>query len=126
MKYLITGGAGFIGSHYLNMMVKKYPKNEYVCLDLLTYAGNLNNIKDIIELPNFKFVQMDICDEKNIGKLFVEEKFDGVIHFAAETHVDNSFNNEELFYKTNVIGTKVLLEASIKHYCNFFSYIHIP
>ena len=79
-------------------MVKKYPNNEYVCLDLLTYAGNLNNIKDIIELPNFKFVQMDICDEENINKLFIKEKFDGVIHFAAETHVDNSFNNEELFF----------------------------
>ena len=123
MKYLITGGAGFIGSHYLNVMVKKYPNNEYVCLDLLTYAGNLNNIRNIMELPNFKFVQMDICDEENIGKLFVEEKFDGVIHFAAETHVDNSFNNEELFYKTNVIGTKVLLDASIKHNVKRFHHI---
>lgn len=123
MKYLITGGAGFIGSHYLNVMVKKYPNNEYVCLDLLTYAGNLNNIKDIIELPNFKFVQMDICDEENINKLFNKEKFDGVIHFAAETHVDNSFDNEKLFYKTNVIGTKVLLDASIKHNVKRFHHI---
>lgn len=115
MKILVTGGAGFIGSHYLNIMVNRYHDNDYVCVDLLTYAGNLSNIEKIIDCPNFKFVKLDICDREGIDELFNNEKFDAIIHFAAETHVDRSFNNEELFYKTNVEGTRVLLDASIKY-----------
>ena len=121
MKYLITGGAGFIGSHYLNYVIDN--DNQYVCIDCLSYAGNLDNIKDCLNKSNFKFIKEDICNEENIDKIFKEEKFDYVIHFAAETHVDNSIDNYDLFYKTNVIGTKVLLDASVKYGVKRFHYI---
>lgn len=114
-KFLVTGGAGFIGSNFLNIMVKKYPSNFYVCLDALTYAGNLENIKDVSLLPNFKFVHGNICDKNLVFTLFEKEKFDYVINFAAETHVDRSIKNPEKFIETNIIGTVVLLEASVKY-----------
>ena len=114
-KFLVTGGAGFIGSNFLNIMVKKYPSNFYVCLDALTYAGNLENIKDVSLLPNFKFVHGNICDKNLVFSLFEKEKFDYVINFAAETHVDKSIKNPEKFIETNITGTIVLLEASVKH-----------
>lgn len=114
-KFLVTGGAGFIGSNFLNIMVKKYPSNFYVCLDALTYAGNLENIKDISLLPNFKFVHGNICDKNLVFSLFEKEKFDYVINFAAETHVDRSIKNPEKFIETNITGTMVLLEASVKY-----------
>lgn len=114
-KFLVTGGAGFIGSNFLNIMVKKYPSNFYVCLDALTYAGNLENIKDISLLPNFKFVYGNICDKNLVFSLFEKEKFDYVINFAAETHVDKSIKNPEKFIETNITGTMVLLEASVKY-----------
>lgn len=114
-KFLVTGGAGFIGSNFLNIMVKKYPSNFYVCLDALTYAGNLENIKDVSLLPNFKFVHGNICDKNLVFSLFEKEKFDYVINFAAETHVDRSIKNPEKFIETNITGTIVLLEASVKH-----------
>lgn len=114
-KFLVTGGAGFIGSNFLNIMVKKYPSNFYVCLDALTYAGNLENIKDVSLLPNFKFVHGNICDKNLVFALFEKEKFDYVINFAAETHVDRSIKNPEKFIETNITGTIVLLEASVKH-----------
>lgn len=114
-KFLVTGGAGFIGSNFLNIMVKKYPSNFYVCLDALTYAGNLENIKDVSLLPNFKFVHGNICDKNLVFSLFEKEKFDYVINFAAETHVDKSIKNPEKFIETNITGTMVLLEASVKH-----------
>lgn len=114
-KFLVTGGAGFIGSNFLNIMVKKYPSNFYVCLDALTYAGNLENIKDVSLLPNFKFVYGNICDKNLVFSLFEKEKFDYVINFAAETHVDKSIKNPEKFIETNITGTMVLLEASVKH-----------
>lgn len=114
-KFLVTGGAGFIGSNFLNIMVKKYPSNFYVCLDALTYAGNLENIKDVSLLPNFKFVHGNICDKNLVFSLFEKEKFDYVINFAAETHVDRSIKNPEKFIETNITGTVALLEASVKH-----------
>ena len=121
MKYLITGGAGFIGSHYLNYVIDN--DNQYVCIDCLSYAGNLDNIRDCLNKSNFKFIKEDICNEKNIDKIFKEEKFDYVIHFAAETHVDNSIDNYDLFYRTNVVGTKVLLDASVKYGVKRFHHI---
>lgn len=115
MKYLVTGGAGFIGSNYMHYVVNKYPDDIFVCLDALTYAGNYNNIKCLEEKNNFKFVKGDIRDESLINKLFDEEQFDVVINFAAESHVDNSIKNPGIFVDTNIMGTRVLLDASRKH-----------
>ena len=115
MKYLVTGGAGFIGSNYMHYVVNKYPDDIFVCLDALTYAGNYNNIKSLEEKNNFKFVKGDIRDESLINKLFDEEQFDVVINFAAESHVDNSIKNPGLLVDTNIMGTRVLLDASRNH-----------
>ncbi len=115
MKFLITGGAGFIGSNYLHYVTEKYPKDKFVCLDALTYAGNYNNIKDLEDKKNFKFVKGDITDRGLLDYLFREEKFDCVINFAAESHVDNSIKNPELFLRTNILGTQALLDASRKY-----------
>jgi len=115
MKFLITGGAGFIGSNYLHYVVNKYPEDNFVCIDALTYAGNYNNIKSLQEKENFKFVKGDIRDKELIDKLFEEEKFDYVINFAAESHVDNSIKNPNLFADTNILGTMTLLNASKKY-----------
>lgn len=111
-KFLITGGAGFIGSNYLHYVVNNYPEDEFVCLDALTYAGNYNNIKSLENKPNYKFVKMDIRDKEKLEKLFKDEKFDYVINFAAESHVDNSIKNPNLFAETNIIGTMNLLNAT--------------
>ena len=110
MKFLITGGAGFIGSNYLHYVTNKYPEDEFVCLDSLTYAGNINNIKELDEKPNYKFVYGDITDREFLNKLFEEEKFDYVINFAAESHVDNSIKNPGVFADTNIKGTLALLD----------------
>jgi len=115
MKYLVTGGAGFIGSNYLHYVVNKYPEDEFVCLDALTYAGNYNNIKSLEEKNNFKFVKGDITDRDFVDKLFDIEKFDVVINFAAESHIDNSIKNPGIFLTTNIIGTQVLMDASRKY-----------
>ena len=115
MKFLVTGGAGFIGSNYMHYVVNKQPNDFFVCLDALTYAGNYNNIKDLEEKSNFKFVKGDITDRDFIDKLFAEEKFDTVINFAAESHVDNSIKNPGIFLTTNIIGTQVLMDASLKY-----------
>lgn len=109
---LITGGAGFIGSHVIRLFVNKYPEYKIVNLDKLTYAGNLNNLKDIENKPNYEFVKGDIVDGEFIQKLFEERKFDGVIHLAAESHVDRSISNPTEFVFTNVIGTVNLLNAA--------------
>ena len=113
---LITGGAGFIGSHVVRRMVTKYPKTQIVNLDVLTYAGNLDNVSDIANEPNYTFVKGDITDVSFIKSLFDNYKFDAVIHLAAESHVDNSIKNPLGFAETNVMGTLNLLEASRNHW----------
>ncbi|AZR80017.1 MULTISPECIES: dTDP-glucose 4,6-dehydratase [Bacillus cereus group] len=112
MKVLVTGGAGFIGSNFVRYMVKKYPEYNIVNLDSLTYAGNLENLKDIEESSNYKFVKGDIADRQFINQLFKEEKFDYVLNFAAESHVDRSITNPDIFIQTNIQGTQVLLDAA--------------
>jgi dTDP-glucose 4,6-dehydratase len=109
---LITGGAGFIGSHVVRRFVKKYPDYQIVNLDLLTYAGNLENLKDVEKSGNYIFEKGDICDGDFISKLFSKYHFDGVIHLAAESHVDRSISNPMSFIMTNIVGTVVLLNAA--------------
>ncbi len=112
---LITGGAGFIGSHVVRLLVTKYPQYKIVTLDKLTYAGNLANLKDIEHKPNYLFVKGDICNAALVKELFEEHTFDGVIHLAAESHVDRSISNPMEFVTTNVIGTVTLLNVA-KHF----------
>lgn len=112
MKLLVTGGAGFIGSNFVRYMVNKYPQYQIINLDLLTYAGNLENLKDIEDKSNYKFVKGDIADREFINGLFEEEKFDYVLNFAAESHVDRSITNPEIFVQTNIQGTLALLDAA--------------
>ncbi len=114
-KFLVTGGAGFIGGNFLHIMVKKYPNDEYVCIDALTYAGNMETLEPILKEKNFKFVHENICNREAVYKLFEEEHFDYVINFAAESHVDRSIENPEIFLKTNILGTQVLLDACRKY-----------
>lgn len=114
MKILVTGGAGFIGGNFCHYMVEKYPNYSIIALDALTYAGNLETLKPIIDYANFKFVKGDITDRIFIQLLFEQENFDVVVNFAAESHVDRSIENPELFLKTNILGTQVLMDASIK------------
>ena len=112
MKILVTGGAGFIGGNFVHHMVNKYPDYEIVNLDLLTYAGNLETLKPVEDKPNYKFVKGDIADREFIMDLFEKEKFDIVVNFAAESHVDRSIENPSIFVRTNVEGTVVLLDAA--------------
>ncbi|HIS86798.1 MAG TPA: dTDP-glucose 4,6-dehydratase [Candidatus Caccenecus avistercoris] len=112
MKFVITGGAGFIGSNYLHYVVNKYPDDEFICIDALTYAGNYNNIKDLSSMSNFKFIKANICDREKIIDIFKQEKPDYIINFAAESHVDNSIKNPNLFVETNIIGTMNLMNAA--------------
>ena len=109
---IITGGAGFIGSHVVRLFVNKYPDYKIINLDKLTYAGNLANLKDIEGKPNYKFVKMDICDFDGVLKLMQEEHVDGIIHLAAESHVDRSIKDPFTFAQTNVMGTLSLLQAA--------------
>ncbi len=109
---LITGGAGFIGSHVVRLFVNKYPHYNIINLDKLTYAGNLANLKDIEDKPNYKFVKMDICDFEGVLELMRDEQITGVIHLAAESHVDRSIKDPFTFARTNVMGTLSLLQAA--------------
>ena len=109
---VITGGAGFIGNHVVRLFVNKYPEYNIINLDKLTYAGNLANLKDIEDKPNYKFVKMDICDFEAFYQLMQDEKVDGIIHLAAESHVDRSIKDPFTFAKTNVMGTLGLLQAA--------------
>lgn len=113
-KMLVTGGAGFIGGNFVQYMVDKYPHYDIVNLDLLTYAGDLTKHKDIESKSNYRFVQADIADREAILSLFELEKFDYVVHFAAESHVDRSISDPAIFVRTNVMGTQVLLDAAKK------------
>lgn len=109
---LITGGAGFIGSHVVRLFVNKYPEYNIINLDKLTYAGNLANLKDIEDKPNYKFVKADICDFETILQVFIDHSINGVIHLAAESHVDRSIKDPFTFAQTNVMGTLSLLQAA--------------
>ena len=115
MTIIVTGGAGFIGSNFIFHMLKAHPEDRIVCLDKLTYAGNLSTLKDVMNLPNFRFVKMDICDRPAVYGLFEEEHPDVVVNFAAESHVDRSIANPEIFLETNIIGTAVLMDACRKY-----------
>ena len=115
MKLLITGGAGFIGSNFIFYMRKAHPDYELLCIDKLTYAGNLATLDSVMEAPNFKFIRADIADRKAIYEIFETEKPDVVVNFAAESHVDRSIENPSVFLETNVMGTQVMLDASRKY-----------
>jgi dTDP-glucose 4,6-dehydratase len=120
-KILITGGAGFIGSHVVRLFTARYPHYEIFNLDALTYAGNLENLRDVENLPNYKFIKGDITDATFIGELFRTHRFDGVIHLAAESHVDRSLENPNIFVETNILGTVNLLQAAVSIWKNDFS-----
>lgn len=115
MKIIVTGGAGFIGGNFVHYMLKNHPGYQIICLDLLTYAGNLETLKDVFDCENFKFVKGDIADRRLVYDLFEQEKPDIVVNFAAESHVDRSIENPEIFLQTNIIGTNVLLDACKKY-----------
>ncbi len=115
MNVIVTGGAGFIGSNFIFYLLDRYPQDRVVCLDKLTYAGNLSTLKGAMGRPNFRFVKLDICDRENVFRLFEEEKPDIVVNFAAETHVDRSIDDPGAFLQTNVIGAQTLMDACLKY-----------
>ena len=115
MNIIVTGGAGFIGSNFVFHMLKKYPDYRIICLDKLTYAGNLSTLAPVMDNPNFRFVKADICDREAVDKLFEEEHPDIVVNFAAESHVDRSIEDPGIFLQTNIIGTSVLMDACRKY-----------
>lgn len=112
MTIIVTGGAGFIGSNFIFYMMKAHPDYRLVCLDKLTYAGNLSTLKSVLDMPSFRFVRGDICDRELVYSLFDEEHPDAVVNFAAESHVDRSILDPSLFLQTNIIGTSVLMDAA--------------
>ena len=115
MTIIVTGGAGFIGSNFIFYMMKKYPDYRIICLDKLTYAGNLFTLAPVMDKPNFRFVKMDICDRPAVYGLFEVEHPNVVVNFAAESHVDRSIANPEIFLETNIIGTAILMDACRKY-----------
>ena len=114
MKILITGGAGFIGSNFIYHMLSTHPEDALLCVDKLTYAGNLSTLEGAMQHPNFQFFKTDICDRGAIYAIFEAEKPDAVVHFAAESHVDRSIEDPEVFLRTNILGTQVLMDACLK------------
>ncbi len=115
MTIIVTGGAGFIGSNYIFYHSAAHPDDRIICLDKLTYAGNLHTLKPVIDQPNFRFCKIDICDRDAVYSVFEEEHPDAVINFAAESHVDRSIGNPSIFLQTNIIGTSVLMDACRKY-----------
>ena len=115
MNIIVTGGAGFIGSNYIFYSLAAHPEDRIICLDKLTYAGNISTLKSVIGHPNFRFVKLDICDRVGVYAIFEEEKPDVVINFAAESHVDRSIEYPEIFLQTNILGTQVLMDACRKY-----------
>ena len=115
---LVTGGAGFIGSHVVRRLLNEYPESNIINLDVLTYAGNLENLSDIEDSANYSFVKGDICNRELLRELFIKYNFDAVVHLAAESHVDRSISNPGAFLETNILGTAALLEISKEHWIN--------
>ena len=115
MTIIVTGGAGFIGSNFVFHMLQAHPDYRIICLDKLTYAGNLSTLESVLQQDNFRFVKADICDRQAVDKLFQEEKPDIVVNFAAESHVDRSIENPGIFLETNIMGTAVLMDACRKY-----------
>ena len=115
MTIIVTGGAGFIGSNFIFYMLKANPDYRIICLDKLTYAGNLSTLKNVMDNPHFRFVKADVCDREAVYALFEEEHPDMVVNFAAESHVDRSIENPEVFLNTNIIGTATLMDACRKY-----------
>ena len=115
MNILITGGAGFIGSHVVRHFVAAYPQDRIINVDALTYAGNLENLKSIATAKNYHFIQADICDQKKMESVFTDYEITHVLHLAAESHVDRSIEDPLAFAKTNVLGTLVLLDVARNH-----------
>ena len=121
MRILVTGGAGFIGSNFIHYWLKNHPQDKIINLDKLTYAGNLENLKDAEDNPRYTFVKGDICDSQFVNKIV--QDVDKIVHFAAESHVDRSIMDPTIFVKTNVLGTQVLLEAALKYKIKHFHHI---
>lgn len=112
---IVTGGAGFIGSNFIFHMLKTHPDYRIICIDKLTYAGNLSTLAPVMEAPNFRFCKLDICDREGVDKLFAEEKPNIVVNFAAESHVDRSIEDPGIFLQTNILGTATLMDAARKY-----------
>ena len=115
MKIIVTGGAGFIGGNFVHYMLDRHPEDEIICVDCLTYAGNMETLASVMDNPKFQFEKLDITDREGIYGLFEREHPDIVVNFAAESHVDRSIENPEVFLKTNILGTQVLLDACRKY-----------
>ena len=115
MKIVVTGGAGFIGGNFVHYMLDKHPEDDIICLDKLTYAGNMETLSSVMENPHFTFIKADIADRDAIYEMFETQKPDVIVNFAAESHVDRSIDNPGIFLQTNVIGTGVLLDACKKY-----------
>ena len=119
MTIIVTGGAGFIGSNFIFHMMKHHPEYRIICLDKLTYAGNIHTLEPVIKNDHFCFIKLDICDRAGVYALFEEEKPDIVVNFVAESHVDRSIESPEIFLQTNIIGTSVLMDACRKYGAHF-------
>ena len=120
MNILITGGAGFIGSNFIYYQLDRHPEDRFVCIDALTYAGKIETLEKAFKHDNFRFVKADIADRDAVNRLFEEENFDIVVNFAAESHVDRSITNPEIFLVTNIMGTQVLMDACLKYHVRRF------